>query len=522
METGSYLYPYTGMGSYRNYFLHTDPNDGSRVGVGWTDNGILIMETSQAVGNWNQAWTPQSTDSGSVYYDNDAAAFFAAKSTAISGVYVTEPDQGAEGVTFITRGGRDYLIDSAREGGLNDMDPPSLVDLDNYTPDQYESGGFDPAGMYVSNTPVSDFGIDLDTVATGDQTTAYFMPRDMVEVAGELYGITYKFGPNNINDIYCKTSKATVIKLDTVMTGDTATSVIAHADMMNPSSPWEHGIQMWDTTETGVTGCNEIQTLTTDGTNIFYAADSLEDPAGTATYDESNGIYTTTTTGVPIFRCDVDTAQVSEIGRFYSDPSLTSGTRLESYGIAISGNALAIADHKNAILGVCDLDTSGNIDTSSWDYYDAATLTAGLDQTVWGNADIDICGIDFSTDANDNITGMWVSLYGGDGDPDVSPGIGTKEERKTAIVYLELEDPWEGWPPNGMITTAVLASVTGHWQQYVTGGPWEGDMNGDGFVSTADLAYICGHWFRVTAVPEPSTIIMLILGAISLLVLRRR
>ena len=91
-----------------------------------------------------------------------------------------------------------------------------------------------------------------------------------------------------------------------------------------------------------------------------------------------------------------------------------------------------------------------------------------------------------------------------------------------------------------------LLKVSSHWQEHVTGGWDDGDFNRDGFVDTADLACVSGHWQHtslggggsvetsglamitghwqegVTAVPEPSIIIMLILGAISLLALRRR
>ena len=58
METGSFLHPYVGQGAYPAYFINTNPNNGSECGIGWTDNGILTMTTYQAVGNWNQAWTP--------------------------------------------------------------------------------------------------------------------------------------------------------------------------------------------------------------------------------------------------------------------------------------------------------------------------------------------------------------------------------------------------------------------------------------------------------------------------------
>jgi T5SS/PEP-CTERM-associated repeat protein len=76
---------------------------------------------------------------------------------------------------------------------------------------------------------------------------------------------------------------------------------------------------------------------------------------------------------------------------------------------------------------------------------------------------------------------------------------------------------------DGIVTTADLEAVTGHWQQYVTGGAAEGDLNGDGQVTTADLAAVTGNWqYGVTTIPEPTTVVMLIAGLIGVLVVRRR
>jgi predicted outer membrane repeat protein len=47
---------------------------------------------------------------------------------------------------------------------------------------------------------------------------------------------------------------------------------------------------------------------------------------------------------------------------------------------------------------------------------------------------------------------------------------------------------------DGMVTTADLAAVDGHWQTSSTEGAMGGDFNGDGFVSTADLAVVTGNW----------------------------
>ena len=149
---------------------------------------------------------------------------------------------------------------------------------------------------------------------------------------------------------------------------------------------------------------------------------------------------------------------------------------------------------------------------------------AGLSSS-WNGVNLEAGGLDFSFDANGNITGLWVTLFGGGvSDPDASAGVGCTKLNMTAVIYLSLDTNVLGdCNGDGMVTTADLAAVTGHWGQTVTGGASEGDLNGDGVVTTADLAAVTGNWqYGVTAVPEPSTIIMLILGAISLLVIRRK
>ena len=47
---------------------------------------------------------------------------------------------------------------------------------------------------------------------------------------------------------------------------------------------------------------------------------------------------------------------------------------------------------------------------------------------------------------------------------------------------------------DGMVTTADLAVVVGHWQTSTTEGASWGDLNGDGFVGTDDLAAVTGNW----------------------------
>ena len=83
---------------------------------------------------------------------------------------------------------------------------------------------------------------------------------------------------------------------------------------------------------------------------------------------------------------------------------------------------------------------------------------------------------------------------------------------------------------DGKVDPADFAILTGNWLQ--SGGPTSGDANGDGFVDPGDFAILTGNWLLGTgglsgglgAVPEPSTILLTLVGAIAVAgyALRRR
>lgn len=83
---------------------------------------------------------------------------------------------------------------------------------------------------------------------------------------------------------------------------------------------------------------------------------------------------------------------------------------------------------------------------------------------------------------------------------------------------------------DGKVDPADFAILTGNWLQ--PGGPTSGDANGDGFVDPGDFAILTGNWLLGTgglsaglgAVPEPSTILLALLGAMAVVgyALRRR
>ena len=79
---------------------------------------------------------------------------------------------------------------------------------------------------------------------------------------------------------------------------------------------------------------------------------------------------------------------------------------------------------------------------------------------------------------------------------------------------------------DGMVGSADLDVVRGNWGQTVDAGCLScGDPSGDGMVGSADLDIIRGNWgatAAATAVPEPGTIVLLLLGVTGLLLRRTR
>ncbi|MGD9127521.1 MAG: dockerin type I domain-containing protein, partial [Planctomycetia bacterium] len=72
---------------------------------------------------------------------------------------------------------------------------------------------------------------------------------------------------------------------------------------------------------------------------------------------------------------------------------------------------------------------------------------------------------------------------------------------------------------DGVVNASDATILAGNWQ--ATNASWEmGDFNGDGIVNASDATILAGNWQASTntAVPEPSTIVLLFLGALALAV----
>jgi streptogramin lyase len=82
---------------------------------------------------------------------------------------------------------------------------------------------------------------------------------------------------------------------------------------------------------------------------------------------------------------------------------------------------------------------------------------------------------------------------------------------------------------DGVVNGLDIAAVSSHWLLSGSAGI-NGDANGDGVVNGLDIALIAAHWLQTggagggsgSAVPEPSTAILAVAGALALLLRRRR
>ncbi len=96
--------------------------------------------------------------------------------------------------------------------------------------------------------------------------------------------------------------------------------------------------------------------------------------------------------------------------------------------------------------------------------------------------------------------------------------------------YLNLVPPSLDGDLNldGFVGQDDLNIILGAWGQNVTqGDPMAGDPSNDGFVGQDDLNFVLGDWGQGTppplsAVPEPQSLLLGLIGAVGYLVFRRR
>jgi hypothetical protein len=148
-------------------------------------------------------------------------------------------------------------------------------------------------------------------------------------------------------------------------------------------------------------------------------------------------------------------------------------------------------------------------------------------------------------DATHSAVLFWVNNFEGSAGLEATTGGSSGQDN---VVYANPPSPLDavGLPSNGpwIIGTASylpgdvnfdgtvngldIADLASHWLQTGLNGGIAGDANFDGTVNGLDIAVISSHWLATSAggsgaaVPEPSTIVLAIVGGLALLAYRRR
>ncbi|MFP4052934.1 MAG: esterase-like activity of phytase family protein [Phycisphaerae bacterium] len=197
-----------------------------------------------------------------------------------------------------------------------------------------------------------------------------------------------------------------------------------------------------------------------------------------------------------------------------------------------SGRLIALEREVNgngALLGqmearVYELDLSGATDVSGMAALDGAVYTPVVKHLLWEGA--------WTYPAYRNFEGLTLgpSLVGGGFALLLVSDDGQGEAYQTQslqVLRLSGEVALPGDVSlDGKVSLADLSTLAGHWGT-TAAAHWEsGDLTGDGAVSLADLSELAAHWGAgsspaAKAVPEPSVMVLLAVGAF-LAMLRRR
>jgi hypothetical protein len=179
-------------------------------------------------------------------------------------------------------------------------------------------------------------------------------------------------------------------------------------------------------------------------------------------------------------------------------------------GLAVSGSDLFVVNRNNGTIG--EYTTSG------------ATVNAALVSNLGNNNPfgLAVSGSNlFVTDITNGTIGEYNATTG---------------KAVNATLITGLSEPWgiavrptiQGdVNDDGVVNGLDISLVASHWLQ--TGISVAGDGNGDGVVNGLDIALIASFWLQSVgnaggssaAAPEPSTLVLAMLGAIALLAYRR-
>ena len=240
-----------------------------------------------------------------------------------------------------------------------------------------------------------------------------------------------------------------------------------------------------------------------------------------------------------LYRNDIDNPEVSlEVGDFFG---LTVDDETGEIHLVMTNGML---EEGNPGLNMPNSWLVGEtaLDTDTW--YHVALSNKGNDVSLYLNGELDGSGFVYARTGYFLSDGTWT--IGGAGDTDLDlfdPFVGAIDE--LAIYRGILTEEWfqersyiDDSPAiagdangDGKVDGSDVTILAGNWQKGVNDGltaTWgEGDFNGDGKVDGSDVTILAGNWqygvdAAASAVPEPSTIVMLLGLVAGLLGWRRR
>ena len=412
--------------------------------------------------------------------------------------------------------------------------------------DLYSSGGSSVISDYAVHTPNLTYG----TQATSLSTTKFY--------GGDTFvGDTFNFVDQD------DAIKTFVQNHASTTQAETITLAIGPGE----TSPGLCDFRLYS--KENAYGASPIS-LTITTTSGSYEATLVEDAYVQSSTPDDN--YSDDSNGLEIYIRNYST--VARMGLVQFDlPQLATGE--EIIDVQISGQVAHTRDTYYMQLEVLGLDVNPDLTTVTYNDlfdengdlvisgYDPTTTWGGMAEFVYGSeatslgmttvntADTPVgSSIVFPDDAEglldfikSNISdteAVDITLLVGSGDSDVGncdyrfyAKENTAEQDPVSLAITFADSPQVAGDANGdgKVDGSDVTILAGNWQKGVNDGltaTWEeGDFNGDGKVDGSDVTILAGNWqygveAAAASVPEPSTIMLLVMMIGSLLVWKRR